>query len=214
MEASRSPKPLEKTGTRRNPSRSNRITPPQGPIQVLQTQLERLTALDKNLPNGDRDRLANAFYEFAQSLDQGRSLMYKGFNEDAAINQEKTTIAKDYQSHVAKLRQMEQLALQYGKDFTALRTKWNYYPEQTEFVFGDNPDNLGPNTLANAFHSYADYLENWGIALQSNRDSQQAMNILSEAKNKFQFELNNFSAWNQGSRARLVQMKASIQKGP
>jgi len=140
--------------------------------------------------------------------------MYKGFNEAAAINQENAGIAKDFQSHVTALRAMEQLALQYGKDFMALRTKWSYYPGQTSFVFGDNPDNLGPNALANAFHSHAYYLENWGAALQGNRDSAQAINLLSDAKNKFQSELNDFSKWDQGCRKRLEQMKAAIQQIP
>jgi hypothetical protein len=183
------------------------------PSQVPQTQLERLAVLNKDLPRGDRDRLANAFYDFAQSLGQGQNLMYKGFNEAAAINQENAGIAKDVQSHVTTLRAMEQLALQYGKDFMALRTKWNYYPQEGEFIFGDNPDNLGPNTLANAFHSYADYLENWGGALQSNRDSAQAINLLSDAKNKFPSELSDFSKWNQGRKTRLEQ-KESIQQSP
>ena len=174
---------------------------------VPQTQLDRLILLNKNLSKGDRDRLAEALYEFSQSLDHGLSLMNK-VNLECNLNPDGASIAKDYQSRIARLREISPLTKQYAAAFMALRTKWDYYREQTEYVSGDNPDNLGPNSLTNAAEGFANYLERWG-AIQ-NKDNQNVLNLLSEGKDDCNSRIRTFSIWYQGCKARLEQMKASI----
>jgi hypothetical protein len=176
---------------------------------VPQTQLDRLILLNRNLSKGDRDRLAGAFYEFSQSLDYGQNLMYKVSAELGAIGTDGASIANSYQSHITKLRDISPLSKQYAIDFMALRNKWSYYREQTEYVFGDNPDNLGPNSITNAAEGLANYLERWGTI--QNKGDQSVLYLLSEGKNDCNSRLLTFSNWDRASKTRLEQMKASIQ---
>src|SRR5260221_113288 len=181
----------------------------QPPLTKPQTFRERVVQKNKNSPAGDRERLANAFYDFSESLEEGRTLMYKGFNEAAAIGAEGAGIAKDLQTHIVKLRELTASAKEYGKSNAALRTKWDYYREQTQYVFEDNPDNLGWGKLANAFDSYANHLETWGVI--QNKDDQRVLNILAEDRTQFEAMLTEFSSFYQGCKTRLEEMKASIQ---
>jgi hypothetical protein len=197
---------------RTRPTLTQPLNPAAGPSlqgAIPQTQLERLTLLNRNLSKSDRDRLAEALYEFSQSLDNGLNLMSKVNVEQGAISTEGANIANNYQSHIAKLREISPLTKQYAKDFTALRTKWAYYREQTEYVFGGNPDNLGPNSLTNAAEGLANYLERWGAV--QNKNDQNVLNLLDEGKNDCYSRILTFANWNRECKERLEQMKASIQ---
>jgi len=187
------------------------VSPPvvQNSRLAPQTFQERVIQNNKALPKSDRERLADAFYQFAKNLDEGTDLMYKGFHEDAAIGGEQSNLTKSLPTHIAKLRELAASAKEYGKVSMALRTKWDYYREPTLYVFGDNPDNLGWGKLANAFDGYAYHLETWS-AIQ-NKDNQFVLNMLSEYKSEFDAMLTEYSGFNQGCKARLEEMKTSIR---
>jgi hypothetical protein len=181
----------------------------QVPTAVPQTFKDRVIQRNKNSPAGDRERLANAFFEFSESLDQGSDLMYKGFHESSAIGTEGANVVKDLEAHITKLHGLASSAKEYGKANMALRTKWSYYPEQTQYVFGDNPDNLGWGKLANAFDGYAYHLETWGVI--QNKDDKRVVSILAEDRTQFEALLNEYSLFYQGCKARLEEMKAPLQ---
>lgn len=217
QENSAQPQPVQNRPTSQSPKTTTRLATPQTaqPINpapsfnlLPQTQLDRVLLLNRNLAKPDRDRLAEALYEFSQSLEHGLSLMYR-LNSECNLNAENTNIAKDYQSRITKLREISPLTAQYAKDFLALRTKYEYYREQTEYVFGDNPDNLGPNSLTNGAEGFANYLERWSAI--PNKDNKDVLSLLSEGKNDCNTRIMAFSNWYQGCKARLEQMKASIQ---
>jgi hypothetical protein len=138
--------------------------------------------------------------------------MYQAMNEYNEIDREGPGIANDYQTHIPHLRDIAPSTKKYATDFLQLRDKWNYYREQTQYVFGDNPDNSGPNSLTNAVEAYAMFLERWGSV--KNKDSQDVYYLLSSGKNDFTTRIRTFSNWHQGCRQRLEQMKASIQLAP
>lgn len=187
----------------------------QPPAQVNQaappTWLERVTQINKNLAKGDRDRLSDAFFDYSKFLDQGSDLYYSANSEGGQIQQgrENGSIAKDFDVHIKKLRDADVSAKAYSKAFTQIRDKWKYYPDQTGYIFGDNPDNLGPNTLINGVSAFANYLDNW--AKISNKDEQSILILLAYQQNEFSDSLNRFMRWIQGCEQRLEQMKKSIQ---
>lgn len=187
------------------------VSPPvvQNPSSAPQTFQERVVQNNKALPKNDRDRLAEAFYQFAKNLDEGTDLMYKGFHEGSAIGGEQSNLTKSLPAHIAKLRELAASAKEYGRVSMALRTKWDYYREPTLYVFGDNPDNLGWGKLANAFDGYAYHLETWS-AIQ-NKDNQLVLNMLSEYRSEFEAMLTEYGRFNQGCKARLEEMKTSIR---
>jgi hypothetical protein len=186
------------------------VSPPvvQNPSPTPQTFQERVIQNNKALPKGDRERLADAFYQFAKNLDEGSDLMYKGFNEGGILSNDRNAV-KSLPAHIAKLHELAASAKEYGKVSMALRTKWDYYREPTAYVFGDNPDNLGWGKLANAFDGYAYHLETWN-AIQ-NKENPLVLNMLSEYKNEFDAMLTEYSRFNQGCKARLEEMRTSIR---
>lgn len=187
------------------------VLPPvvQSPSGAPQTFQERVIQNNKTMAKSDREHLSEAFYQFAKNLDEGTDLMYKGFQEGAAIGGEQNNLAKSLPAHIAKLRGLAGTAKEYGKVSMALRTKWDYYREPTLYVFGDNPDNLGWGKLANAFDGYAYHLEIWS-AIQ-NKDNQLVLNMLPEYKGEFEAMLTEYARFNQGCKARLEEMKTSIR---
>lgn len=102
-----------------NPTPPNQSVPVAPPQQTFQ---ERVTQKNRNLPKGDRERLSNAFYQFSETLNQGRALMYKGFHEGSAILND-GDITKDFPKHVAILRGLGSEAKEYGKGNMALRSQ-------------------------------------------------------------------------------------------
>ena len=193
----------------RTPSNSIQSLSKQVSAPTSQTFRELVLQLNKNTTKSDREHLSAAFYDFAQSLEQGRTLMYKGFNEAGLIGQDGADIVKTVQAHVKNLRKFESDAMEYGKANMAVRAKWSYYPKQTTYVFGDDPDNLGWEKLANGFALYATHLETW--AAVQNKDDKLVQNMLAEYRGQFNQSLNEYGAFTNGCRARLDEMKDSIQ---
>jgi hypothetical protein len=104
---------------------------------------------------------------------------------------------------------MDGSARALAKSFSELRDKWNYYRRQQDYVFGDNPDNEGPNAIINAISVYVFQLDQWS-ALQD-RDNPAALNLLKSGAVEYTRNLNTFFKWKGGCDTRLAQMKQSLQ---
>jgi hypothetical protein len=182
--------------------------PAQPRTQIPQTPYERMLAINKNLSQSDRNRLSDALYEFSRSLEEGRTISYKAYVVIGAIQNEHAGIAKDYQSRITTLREIAVLSKQYAKDFMALRYKWDYYHQQAEYVFGDNPDNLGPNSITNAVEGLANQLERWGAV--QNKNDQNVLYLLQPAENEFNQYLGTFSKWYLDSKNRMDEVRKSL----
>lgn len=194
-------------------------TGPSGPSQnapavqsTPQTQAERVMQINKNLPKGDRDRLADVLYDFSKTLDQMTDLGYKANFELAQVSNDvrSGTIVSDYGEHKKTLRGISNPAKEMARSFLISREqKWQYYQDQMSYVFGDNPDNEGPNAIINATEGYANALDQWSSI--QDRGSKGALTLLSTAQEESDRYLRTFFTWRQGCEARLAQMKQSIQ---
>jgi hypothetical protein len=212
--------PLDKTSHGDKPQPVLKATPQPAPQPAPQnfsstsrpapkTLKERIDQLNQSLAKTDRDRLAEAFHDFYESLNQGTALMYKGFHEAMETHDEGPNLPKNVQLHIAKLRDLASSAKAYGKSNQAIRVKWDFYPEQENYIFGDNPDNGGWGKLANAFDWYAYRLESWA-AIQ-NKDDPHMVNMLSTDRTDFETQLSEYSKFNQECKARLNDMRESIK---
>ena len=178
---------------------------------VPQTQLERLVQTDRNLTAGDRERLSNAIFEYAQFLDQGMSLGYKLNGEIGKIGQDRAdgSLAKNYDEHIKHLRDISTLGWAYSKNFRQIRDKWNYYSDQTDYIFGVNPDNLGPSALINGAEGLANYLNSWSKI--PTKDQVDILNLVAIQQNESMQYCYRVIHWAQDSQQRLNQVKQSIQ---
>jgi hypothetical protein len=74
------------------------------------------------------------------------------------------------------LQEIGTSARAFAKSFLAVRDKWKYYQAQRDFIFGENPDNEGPNEITNAVDGYSTYLERW--ATIKNKEEKQTLDLL------------------------------------
>ena len=178
---------------------------------VSLTPLESLAQLNKNLPSGARERLSNALYDFSQELEKMAAVGYKlnrwsgQFNTDMQSN----SLEKTFADRKKELTDMSESAKILAKSFVELRDKWKYYERQRDYVFGDNPDNEGPNALINAMSVYVFQLDQW--AALKDRDNPAALNLLKSGEVEYTRYLNTFFKWKGGCDNRLAQMKQSLQ---
>jgi uncharacterized caspase-like protein len=187
----------------------NQASPNVGQQQGPQTQLQRLLETDKGLTAGDRDRLSNAIFEYSQFLEEGLSLGGELNVEFGKIAQDQKSgaLATSFDSHIRTLKDISTSAWAYSKTFRQIRDKWKYYSEQTDYIFGDNPDNLGPNALINASEGFANYLGYWSKI--ANKEQPDVLTLVAIQQNVYQD--NRYFYWIQGCQQRLNQVRQSIQ---
>jgi hypothetical protein len=176
-----------------------------------QTQLERLTELNKNLPKGDRDRLADALFDYAKILDQAEALQARASLEGGQISNAwvNGSITKDFEAHKTKLHELDSSAREFSKSYAQAREKWKYYPNQTSYIFGDNPDNLGPNAIINAVDAFSIFFDRWSAV--QNKERREVLYLFEPPQNQFNDSITRIFHWIQGCQIRLEEMRKSIQ---
>lgn len=177
------------------------------------TLRDRVLAIIAHLTESDRNRFSNALSEFSESLSQGETLGYKLNSELGSLNRAEGdgTIAKDVQAHEKVLGEISVEGWKYQKSFPALRTKWDMFREQVTYIFGDNPDNEGPNAIINGAEAYRNYLEWWNVIPNTYKAQTPILNLLRTEHNEPQRYLNIFFTWQRGCVTRLNEMRNSIR---
>jgi hypothetical protein len=182
-----------------------------GAVSSPPSQLDLLSQTNKNLSKSDRDRLANAFFDYSQLLNDGNTVWGKANLEGGQLRNawQRGSITRDFDSHQKTLHEILVAAQDYAKEFRRVRAKWEYYPAQTDYIFGPEPENISINLLEGAVHAYADYLDRW--AEIQNKDEKQISFLFEPEQNSYEDAMTRFAHWRQDCDRRLVQMKQSIQ---
>jgi hypothetical protein len=199
--------PCKLTAEQINPARLPQPCPGAPPP----TLRDIVFAINTHLTEGDRNRFSNALSEFSDSLSQGESLAYKLNAELGSLGRGEGdgTIAKEVQQHEKVLSSITAEGWKYQKAFPALRTKWDMFRQQNAYIFGENPDNEGPNAIINSSEAYRNYLEWWNTI--PNKDQKPILNLLSVEHNESQGYLTTFFKWQRGCVSRLNEMRNSIR---
>jgi hypothetical protein len=150
------------------------LPPTQAPAQPMQSSPSSSNGTSpnsQNLSQSDRERLSNLAVSFAQELDSMTDLAQKANLEIGNVNSDisNDAILSDYSVRIKELSDIttEGLALAHKFQKDRGQDMWKYYSDQTQMVFGDNPDNLGPNNLLNSTDLLGKSLQKWSAVTGS-----------------------------------------------
>lgn len=190
-------------------------TPSPTPPQVAQsgppaTFLDRVVQENRSLTPDDRNRLSTELYECDQFIKQSQVVGYKLNQDFGKLNNDRQSgaLAKNVDEHIKVLRDLGISAMDQYHGLQRLQEKWQYFPNQTEYVFGDNPYNAGVGLLANATEGMANALTSWSKI--ANRDQRDILNIEAQQQVDFEKNLRQFFDWANVSLQRIRQMRQSL----
>jgi hypothetical protein len=169
---------------------------------IATTYLDRMRTTNAHLTDADRGRLSQALFEFAAILDQANTVWGKANNVDTDLSK------SDFAMRKTRLQALLPLAKDYEHAFYQARQKWNYFGDQTNYIFGDDPDNDAAlvENAASAYLSFLDSLQ----TLQGSTETP-GLNILSTEQNDYRTTINKFENWTSDCRTHLQQMRDSIK---
>ena len=177
-------------------------SPQQTPVPQTQTFTE-----------GDRERLSNLLYEFSKTLESMNQLASRANLQLGEIGNEigSGSLVNDYESRIKTLNDISTEGTKIGRTFSIAREQgsWKYYSAQTSYVFGDNPDNQGPNAIINAASGLAGSLQRWSSI--KDRDNRSALDLLRDPHNEATTFLRTFFDWRSGCERRLEQVRQSLK---
>jgi len=182
-------------------------------VKMSHNRLLSNTETRNDMTAGDRDRLSSLLYDFAMILGDMEHLGQSANLQIEQIGAEthNGTIVNDYDNRITALRQISSDAKVAAHTFLLKREdqKWRFYDKQMSQVVGDNPDNLGPNSIINGTDELASSLEQWSRLQDRQRPS--ALSLLEAPQNEANSYMRTFFIWASGCDARLNELKNSLQ---
>lgn len=186
------------------------------PPQVSQSQTPTATFLDRvvqenrALTPDDRNRFSTELYECDEFIKQGQAVAYKLNAEFGKLDNDRASgiLAKDVDDHIKVLQGLDSATWAQYHGLQRFQEKWQYFEDQTQYLFGDNPFNAGEGLLVNATEGMANELTSWSKI--SNRDQRDILNIEAQQQNDFVGDLRQFFDWTALTLERIKQMKESL----
>lgn len=209
-------KPVAQTGESkmRAPSTTEQ-TSSEVPPQVAQspspaTFLDRVVQENRALTPDDRNRFSTELYECDQYIKQSQAVGYKLNVEFGKLGSDRAsgTLAKNVDDHIKLLRRLDAPAWDQYHGLQNFQSKWQYFSDQTEYLFGDNPFNAGVGLLVNSTEGMANALTSWSKI--SNRDQREILNIEAQQQVEYETNLGQFFKWTNDTLERLKQMRQSL----
>jgi hypothetical protein len=175
------------------------------------TYLGRVVRENRGLTPSDRDRLSNELSACNDFIKQSQAAGYKVSNELAAISRERQSadLVKTVDNHIKTLHDLSLAA--HDQQYAGLQrfqAKWTYFPDQTEYVLGDNPFNAGEGLLLNAIDGMVTELGRFSKA--HNLDQQEMRDLEGDQQNVYEKQLRQFFEWASVTLARINQMRQSL----
>lgn len=189
------------------------ITKPSGSVVIplpTASASDTVIQINRRMTKADRERFANALFDFSATLDQANSLLDTANLESAKLRGTSSGgPIRDFGTRREELSSIESSAKEFIKTFASIRDRWRFYQEQTLYVFTDNPDNNGGYTIMNAANEYGRYIDNWTKSFREPTGS--AYSLFEVEQNRYEASIYAFSAWRRGCAERLQKMKDSIK---
>jgi hypothetical protein len=174
------------------------------------TFLDRVVQENRGLTPDDRNRLSTELYECDQFIKQSQAVGYKLNTEFGKLSNDRQSgaLAKNVDDHIKFFRDLDTTAWSQYHGLQHFQEKWQYFPDQTEYVFGDNPFNAGEGLLVNTLEGMVGSLTSWSKI--SNRDQKEILNIEAQQQVGFEKDLRQFFDWANATLQRIKQMRQSL----
>src|SRR6185437_9443165 len=196
----RAPADTPKISTPRSAPRTPAAQTPSPMPQAVQstapvTFLDRVVQENRGLTPDDRNRLSTELYECDQFIKQSQAAGYKLNTEFGKLTNDRQSgaLARNVDAHISFLRDLDKSAWDQYHGLQHFQAKWQYFGDQTEYLFGDNPFNAGEGLLLNAIEGMTNGLTSWSKI--SNRDQQEILNIEAQEQIDFERNLREFFNW-------------------
>ena len=202
-----SPKPIAPNNTGQT---AGQTVPPTAQPSPPATFLDRVIQENRGLTPDDRNRLSNELYECDQFIKQSQAVGYKLNLEFGKLTNDRQSgaLSKNVDEHIKILGDLGTAAMDRYHGLQHFQEKWQYFPDQTEYVFGDNPFNAGVGLLANAAGGMTTSLTRWSKI--DNRDQQDILNIEAQQQVDAEKYLRQFFDWANLTLQRVKQMRQSL----
>jgi len=185
------------------------------PAGAQPTFRDRVLAINARLTESDRNRFTDALAEYEKLLTDSRNLYGEIDAEGIPLNRSEGELPQTiFEARSKRLNELETRGQGYQRALTDSRSKWQQlFNDQTQYVFGDNPDNRGPMALLNAISVAQGYLGASRYVSTEQDIGPLAANRYFHgiASAQFQERLKIFIDWNKECFVRLAEMRSSIR---
>jgi hypothetical protein len=179
--------------------------PVQAPQSASVTLEDRVLNDAQALDGENRQHLIAFLYEMNARLNEQEKLMREGEVEYNSLQHEKGSLLSTAKKHAEKLEKLTLQAQQNVTDFLTWREKNEFFRDQMEYVFGENPDNGGTNILPNTSSDAAHDLNAWAQTVKIDNADAEAM--LDRPIGNLGKGVNEFGRWVSESRGRLRKLE-------
>jgi len=130
--------------------------------------------------------------------------------QDAVGKSNVTALSAKSQTYLKNLEAFGQEAHDLENKFLEKREsgEWQYYSRQMNYVVGDNPDNLGLNSISNAVSPLTFSLTRWSSLDESGRAA--AIGLLNSPISEAQTKLQIFFKWENECHVRITTIRQRL----
>ena len=177
------------------------------------TFFDRIVQENRALTQDDRNRLSTELYDGNQLVKQAETFALQIRDEFNALGKDRQSgaLARNVADHIKTLQNLSRLSRDQYNATTRFQQKWQYFSDQTEYIFGDSPGDsvaVAMDALTNASQGMANSLTDWSKI--SNRDQSAVLNIEAREQNDFENYLRQFTNWANMTHQRINQMRQSL----
>jgi len=174
------------------------------------TFLDRVVQKNRGLTPADRNRLSDVLYSADKYLKDCEALGYKLNLEFGALTRDRVSgeLAKNVDDHIKVFHALKTAGWDEYHALQKFQADHEYFSDQTQYIFGDNPYNAGIGLALNGADAIENQLGEW--AKIQNRSQQEILNLVGSFQSEPQTQLDTFFKWTRESLQRITQMRQSL----
>jgi hypothetical protein len=175
------------------------------------TFLDRVVQKNRGLTPADRNRLSDVLYSADKFLKQCQALGYRVNSEFGLLNRDRQSgaLAKNVTDHIKSFKDLDVVGWEQYHALQRFQSDNQYFSDQTEYIFGDNPFNAGVGLTLNVIEGMAGRLGDWSEI--QNREQPKVLELVGAFQSEYQTQLNQFFQWAGISLQRITQMRQSLE---